>query len=99
VARWFGTDGNRYSKSCGTRKEAERFTESKQQEVREGKADPPDEISLDGFIAEHGRVMRGQIAPYSLYDQLRALALFKEHIGSRLRLQDIKPPRYLVWVM
>jgi len=91
VVRWFGQDGNRYSKSFKTRKEAERFAESRQQEVRAGRADPPDTISLEEFIAEHKKVMPGQIAPYSLYDQLRALRMFKEHVGASLCLQDIKP--------
>lgn len=41
AVRWFGADGARYSKSFETRKEAERFAESKQAEVREGQGDPP----------------------------------------------------------
>ena len=53
AVRWFGSDGKRYSKSFKTRKEAERFTKSKQSDVRNGKADPPPAITLTGFKAEH----------------------------------------------
>jgi integrase len=91
VVRWFGLEGNRYSKSFDSRKEAEWFAETKQAEVREEKADPPDDISLDEFIVEHKRVMRGQVSPCYLYDQLRALQAFKKHLPPNIQLRDIKP--------
>ena len=91
VVRWFGADGNRYSKSFKNRKEADRFAESKQSEVREGKADPPDKISLDDFAKEHERFMRHQVAPETLYDQMRALRMFMQHIGNDIYVQNVKP--------
>ena len=37
AVRWYGSDGKRYSKSFKTRKEAERHSEKKQSDVRQGK--------------------------------------------------------------
>jgi len=91
AVRWFGSDGKRYSKSFETRKEAERFAEAKQSSVRNGRADPPQTITLKEFEAEHGRVMQGQVAPATLCDQMRALRMFIEHVGSNLVLRDIAP--------
>jgi hypothetical protein len=45
AVRWFGIDGKRYSKSFPSRKEAERFAEGVQSDVRCGKGDPPPSIS------------------------------------------------------
>src|ERR1035438_3283750 len=61
AVRWFGTDGQRYSKSFPMRKLAERFAEKVQQEVRDGKADPPKNISLKEFAREHLALMKGSI--------------------------------------
>ena len=36
AVRWFGSDGKRFSKSFRSRREAERYAESKQLEVRVG---------------------------------------------------------------
>ena len=91
VTRWFGTDGQRYSRSFKTRKEADRFYESKQQEVRVGQADPPPAISVKAFAAEHEKVMIGQVARTSLADQMRALAFLIDHVGEETPLQRIKP--------
>ncbi len=41
AVRWFGSDGKRFSKSFRNRKEAERYAETKQAEVRVGKGDRP----------------------------------------------------------
>lgn len=49
AVRWFGYDGQRYSRSCTTRKEAERLTEEKQKDVREGKAVEPRQVTLKEF--------------------------------------------------
>ena len=91
VARWYGTDGQRYSRSFKIRKEAERFYESKQQEVRVGQADPPPSITIKAFAAEHGKVMVGQIARASLADQKRALEFLIDHVGQDVPLHKIKP--------
>ena len=90
VVRWFGSDGSRYSRSFKTRKEAVRFKDQKQQDVCKGKTDPPEDISLGAFAEEHGKVMRGQIARESLADQVRALRMFMEHVGSKTYLKDVR---------
>jgi len=91
VVRWFGFDGQRYSKSFKTRKEAARFKEDKQEEVRAGRADPPEEITVSDFLAGHEKVMRDQVARESLADQVRALNMLMEHVGESTLLQDIRP--------
>lgn len=90
VVRWFGLDGNRYSKSFDSRKEAERFAETTQMEVRDGKADPPKEILLKDFAKEHGILMKGQLSHNSLREHMRVLAYLLEIVGSR-PLQRISP--------
>ena len=89
--RWFGTDGKRYSKSFSTRKEADRFARQLQQKVLDGKQDKPKEITLGQFRQEHLRLMRGQVAYATLWDQDRALRLFENFIGSSVKLAQIKP--------
>ena len=91
AVRWFGENGNRYSKSFRNRKEAERFAETKQSEVRIGKADPPPSICLSEFIKEHGKVMQGQVARATLVSQLCALRMFMDHVGKNVRLCDVRP--------
>ncbi len=90
VVRWFGQDGNRYSKSFKVRKEAEWFAETKQPDVREGKADPPREISIEDFAKEHGSLMKGQISHNTLREQLRVLAYLQKIVGNR-PLHRIRP--------
>jgi integrase len=91
AVRWFGLNGTRYSRSFESRKEAERFAENKQLEVRRGRADPLPGITLGGFAAEHRQVMRGQVAWRTLQDQMRAIGLFMNHVGPETRLQSILP--------
>ena len=81
VVRWFGTDGNRYSKSFKSRKEAERFAETKQSEVREGKADPPPKVSLREYCKEHGELMKGNLAAKTLQMHLATIGLMAESVG------------------
>jgi len=95
AVRWFGIDGKRYSKSFNTRKEAERFAETKQQDVRQGKADPPVRIALREFYREHKRLMTGKVADTTLHMQLATLALLAESVGwecdlKRLKTRDIE---------
>ena len=89
AARWFGLDGTRYSRSFKNRKEAERFAENKQLEIRRGRADPLPAITLGDFASEHERVMRGQVAWRTLQDQMRALNFLMKHVGRRMKLQSI----------
>src|SRR5438132_14073359 len=61
IARWFGTNGNRFSRSFETRKEAERFAETKQAEVRQGKGDPLKSCTIREFWKEHGVLAKGTV--------------------------------------
>ena len=91
AVRWFGSGGKRYSKSFETRKEAAQFAEAKQSSVRNGRADPPQTITLEDFGAKHGKIMQGQVAPATLSDQMRALRMFMEHVGRNIALRDVAP--------
>jgi len=84
IVRWFGSDSQRYSKSFKTRKEADRFAEAKQSEVRKGKADPPPEISLKSFVEEHEQLMQSQTSYNTLREQKRALRYLQEVVGNRV---------------
>jgi integrase len=95
AVRWFGSDGKRYSKSFNTRKEAERFGETKQQDVRQGKADPPARMTLREYYWEHKKLMQGKVADNTLHMQLATLALLAESVGwnrdlKRLNTRDIE---------
>jgi integrase len=89
--RWFSTKGQRYSKSFEAKKLAEQFARQLQEDVNQGKADRPDKITLSAFVKEHEKVMIGQIAYATLYDQIRALKLFEKFIGGSTFLTSIKP--------
>lgn len=95
AVRWFGNDGKRYSRSFDTRKEAERFAEAKQQDVRQGKADPPKRITLRQFYWEHKKLMQAKVAANTLHMQLATLALLGKALGwdrelRRLTARDIE---------
>jgi integrase len=81
VVRWFNSDGQRYSRSFATRKEADLFAEEKQPKVRDGKADPPRNITLQEFAREHKELMKGNLAPSTLKMHLAALELFAKEFG------------------
>jgi integrase len=91
AVRWFGSEGKRYSRSFKTRKEAELFAEIRQSEVRNGKADPPPPVTLRDFVAEHAKVMPGQVKFRTLSDQMRALHMFMAHVGDSIRLKKVSP--------
>ena len=91
TVRWFGTTGRRYSKDFETRKLAERHAQDLQAKVRVGTQDRPRMVTLHDFAKEHAQVMRGQVAYATLIDQNRALRLFEKHIGTSIRLQEIRP--------
>ena len=90
--RWFSSsDRKRYSKSFKSRKEATEHAKTVQSDVDRGRGDKPRKITLSAFIAEHTKVMKGQIAYSSLVDQKRALDSFAAHIGDDLPLNRINP--------
>jgi integrase len=95
VVRWFGSKGQRYSKSFKTRKEAYRFAEKKQKKVRDGKADLPPQISLREFYKEHRQLMAGNVAPKTLQLHLAAVELLAESLGwdkpvHRISVRDVE---------
>ena len=91
TVRWYGTTGKRYSKDFKTRKEADRYARGLQTQVDRGKPDKPRKLALHDFICEHEKVMLGQVAYATLYDQVRALRLFEKYIGGSTWLQRILP--------
>ncbi len=91
IARWYGTNGQRYGKVFETRKEAQRFASELQNRVCLGKADKPEKITLYQFRVEHEKVMKGQVAYATLDDQKRALKFFENFIGGLVLLSKIKP--------
>ena len=98
AVRWFGADGTRYSKSFPSRKEAERFAESKQQEVRDGRADPPPKVTLKEFHAEHLKLMKGNLARGTYRMHAETLKMLAENVGwdfpmYRVTARDIEKLR------
>ena len=99
AVRWFGSEGKRYSKSFGTRKEAEQFTEAKQLEVRSGKADPPEAIGLEEFGKMYVEI-RGDLKPSSLVEHRRTLRFLQEYFGPVRLIRKIAPldaRRFVSW--
>jgi integrase len=95
VVRWFGSDGKRYSKSFETRKEAERFAESKQPDVRRGHGDLPQRCTLQQFYREHVQLSKGSVARKTLLQQLSTMRELATIIGwyrdlGRIESRDIE---------
>ena len=91
IARWYGTNGQRYGKVFEKRKEAQKYASELQERVCLGKADKPKKVTLHEFCLEHEQVMKGQVAYATLDDQNRALRFFKNFIGGSVLLSKIKP--------
>lgn len=90
AVRWFGADGARYSKSFETRKEAERFAESKQAEVREGHGDPPPPTVFREYEKMYLK-LRGDITLRTKQEHQRTLRLMREFFGADRRIDRITP--------
>ena len=99
AARWYGLDGKRFSKSFESRKEADRFAERKQVEVRVGKGDQPRTITL----AEFSRMyldLRGDLAPMTKIEHGRTLRFLKEFLGHRKivrKVTSLDARRFVAW--
>ncbi len=91
TVRWYGTIGKRYSKDFKTKKLAERYAQDLQDQVKRGRQDRPEKITLHEFIDEHKEIMKGQVAYATLSDQRRALELFEKYIGESILLSKITP--------
>ncbi len=99
AVRWFGSDGKRFSRSFKSRKEAQRYAETKQAEVRLGKGDRPRVITL----AEFARMyldLRGDLAPMTKVEHERTLRFLMEFLGGRMIVSKVTPldaRRFLAW--
>lgn len=91
AVRWYGENGNRYSKSFKTRKEAERFTEQKQADVRNGRADPCPKASFQDFFREHRQLMGGNLARSTLHLHLATIELLAKCVGWDRSLDKVTP--------
>jgi len=91
VARWYGTNGQRYGKVFEKRKEAQEFASELQKKVCLGKADKPKKVTLHDFRLEHEKVMVGQVAYGTIQEHRRALQLFEKFIGGSFALSRIRP--------
>ena len=99
VLRWFGFDGQRYSRSCRTRKEAERFAEEKQKDVRSGKPDEPKKVTLKEFGEMYLRV-RTDLSERTLQEHKRTVRYLREQLGDHCPLFRVTPldaRRFLAW--
>ena len=72
VVRWFGSNGARYSRSFTSRKAAERHAEEIQVDVRDGKADVPEAVTLKAFGDMYLKIRTG-LTERSLAEHERAI--------------------------
>jgi len=99
AVRWFGTDGKRFSRSFKSRREADRYAETKQAEVRVGKGDQPRAITL----AEFARMyldLRGDLAPMTMVEYARTLRRLNEFLGKRMivsKITSLDARRFIAW--
>lgn len=99
TARWFGSDGKRFSKSFTSRKEADRYAETKQAEVRVGKGDQPRAITLAEF-AQMYLDLRGDLAPMTKVEYARTLRLLNEFLGKQMivgKITSLHARRFIAW--
>ncbi len=89
VVRWYGTDRQRHSRSFRTKKEAERHAETKQQEVRQGTADPPPKTTLREVYREHKKLTRGHVARTTLVMHLTAIEQLAADVGWQKSLATV----------
>ncbi len=99
AVRWFGSDGKRFSKSFKSRKEANRFAETKQAEVRVGKGDRPRAVAL-GEFAKMYLDLRGDLAPRTRVEYERTLRFLCEFLGRRMivsKITSLDARRFVAW--
>ena len=66
-----------------------RFAEEKQQEVRDGRGDPPERVTLREFYTEHRKLMKGNVKPATLVMHLAALEMLADHLGWRRTIDKV----------
>ncbi|HSA28743.1 MAG TPA: site-specific integrase, partial [Phycisphaerae bacterium] len=99
AARWFGSDGKRYSKSFKSRREADQFAESTQAAMRVGKADQPQAVTMAEFASMYLE-LRGDLAPMSRLEHGYALRLLGECLGDDqvvCKVSSLDARRFLAW--
>ena len=90
AVRWCDENGKRYSKSFKARKEAERFAEEEQSEVRDGKASPPAGVSLMEFTEMYLGI-RSDLAKRTREEHSRTLRFLQDRLGRRRPIGKITP--------
>ncbi len=99
AVRWFGSDGKRFSKSFKSRKEAGRYAEATQAEVRVGKGDQPRAVTLAEFARMYLDI-RGDLAPMTKVEHERALRFLMEFLDRRMmvsKVTSLDARRFLTW--
>ena len=99
AVRWFGSDGKRFSKSFKSRKEAERYAETKQVEVRVGKGDRPRAVTLAEFVSMY-LDLRGDLALTTKREQERTLRFLNEFLGPGMivsKITSLDARRFVSW--
>ena len=90
VVRWFGYDGQRYSRSCTTRKEAERLAEEKQKDVRVGQSDEPRKLTLKEF-GDMYLSIRTDLTERCIVEHKRVIRFLRERPGDNRPIQRVTP--------
>jgi len=99
AVRWFGSDGKRFSRSFKSRREADRYAETKQAEVRVGKGDRPPAVTIVEF-AKMYLDLRGDLAPATRLEHERTLRFLSEFLGRRVIVSKVTPVdarRFVAW--
>ena len=99
AVRWFGSDGKRSSRSFRSRREADRFAEKKQAEVRVGKGDQPRSVTLAEFATMYLN-LRGDLAVTTSAEHERTLRFLQESLGRRTIVSNVTAldaRRFIAW--
>jgi len=99
AVRWLGTDGKRFSRSFRSRKEADRYAETKQAEVRVGKGDRPHAVTLAAFTRMY-LDLRGDLAQTTKREHERTLGFMMECLGRRMivsKVTSLDARRFVAW--
>lgn len=99
AVRSFGTDGKRFSRSFKSRKEPERYAETKQAEVQVGKSDQPRAVTLAEFTRLY-LDLRGDLAAMTKVEHACTLRLLNEFLGKQMivsKVTSLDARRFLAW--
>ena len=99
AVRWLGSDGKRFSRSFKSRREADRYAEKKQAEIRVGKGDRLRAVTLVEFARMY-LDLRGDLAPATRLEHERTLRFLSEFLGRRMVVSRVTPVdarRFITW--